>query len=257
MATLILWLKRFVFIVASIVVGFEVYDRLIRALIDDRGTRIVPFVALWALTAYFVLPRIHRFLTKIYIPDYFIGRVRTADGMLGDPVNIAVTGTKAQLIRAMKADGWHIADQITLKTSWRMVTSTIMKRSYPTAPVSNLFLFGKQQDVAFQKEVNGNPHARHHVRFWKVPTGWYLPGGYKVNWVGAATYDRSVGFSLFTGQITHKIAENTDEERDYVARSLSKNGKQETINHFSTAYHARNGGGDNIKTDGILELVHL
>lgn len=257
MANVFLWFRRIILLLFSWLLGILAYDILVSAIFDDEGTRIIPIVLLWALTAYIVLPRVHRFLTRLYLPDYFIGRVRTGDGLLGDPVNLAVTGTKLQLVRAMKADGWHLAEPITFKTSWRMVVSTLLKRSYPTAPVSNLFLFGKQQDLAFQKEVNGNPHARHHVRFWKVPAGWYLPGGYKTQWVGAATYDRRVGFSLFTGQVTHKIAENTDEERDYVADSLAKHGRLETIKHFSTAYHSRNGGGDSIKTDGVLQMLHL
>jgi len=44
-------------------------------------------LAFWVLLAYLVLPRLHRILTTIYVPDYFIGRARTSDGLLGDPVN--------------------------------------------------------------------------------------------------------------------------------------------------------------------------
>ena len=43
-----------------------------------------------------------------------------------------------------------------------------------------------------------------------------LPGGYAADWLAAGTYDRAVGFSLFTFQITHKIEANTDIERDFV-----------------------------------------
>lgn len=48
----------------------------------------------WVLVAYLALPRIHRILTAIYLPDYFIGRARTADGLLGDPVNLALRGAR-------------------------------------------------------------------------------------------------------------------------------------------------------------------
>lgn len=257
MITIFSWVKRITFLGVSMVVGFEVYDRLVRALLHGSYSRLLPFLVLWALTAYVVLPRIHRVLTRIYVPDYFIGRVRLPDGILGDPVNLAVNGTKAQLVQAMKRQGWHEADVINLKSSWRMAFSSVLGRSYPTAPMSSLFLFGRQQDLAFQKDVNDNPRARHHVRFWKTPAGWWLPGGYKVKWLGAATYDRRVGFSLFTGQITHKIAENTDHERDFVADSLKQVGSLHKVKHFSTAYHSRNGGGDSIKTDGSLVIVEL
>ena len=43
-----------------------------------------------------------------------------------------------------------------------------------------------------------------------------LPGGYDVDWLAAGMYDRRVVVSLFTLQITHKIAEDTDVERDYI-----------------------------------------
>ena len=97
-----------------------------------------------------------------------------------------------------------------------MVTATLTRRSYPNAPVSPLLLFDRQQDFAYQQEVGGSTSQRHHVRFWRCPEGWMLPGGYAVDWLAAGTYDRSVGFSLFTFQITHKIEANTDIERDFV-----------------------------------------
>lgn len=39
------------------------------------------------------------------------------------------------------------------------------------------FFFGRQQDFAYQQEVDGSPEKRHHVRFWRCPDGWLLPGG--------------------------------------------------------------------------------
>ena len=48
-----------------------------------------------------------------------------------------------------------------------------------------------------------------------------LPGGYAVDWLAAGTYDKSVGLSLFTLQVTHKIEENTDIERDYIVETVS------------------------------------
>ena len=68
----------------------------------------------WALLAYLVLPRLHRILTTVYVPDYFIGRARTSDGLLGDPVNLALLGEAAQMHAAMRAAGWTRADEVTL-----------------------------------------------------------------------------------------------------------------------------------------------
>lgn len=218
------------------------------------------FVAFWLVLAYLVLPRLHRILTTIYVPDYFIGRARTSDGLLGDPVNLALDGDEAQLHAAMRAAGWTRADDVTAGTSWRIITSTITRKSYDEAPVSPLFLFGRQQDFAYQQEVEGNPAKRHHVRFWRTPDGWLLPGGRRVGWLAAGTFDRAVGFSLFTLQITHKIDADIDVERDHiVATVLGANPRAtvDVLDDFSTGYHSRNGGGDSISTDGGLPVLDV
>lgn len=221
---------------------------------------ILFFLAFWLLLAYLVLPRLHRILTTVYVPDYFIGRARTSDGLLGDPVNLAFRGDEASVHEAMTAAGWTRADDVDLASSWRIVTSTITRRSYDEAPVSPLFLFGRMQDFAYQQEVEGNPAKRHHVRFWRTPDGWLLPGGRRVDWLAAGTFDRAVGFSLFTLQVTHKIDADTDVERDHIVRTVRESGvpvEVELLRDFSTGYHSRNGGGDTIRTDGDLPVVVL
>ncbi|SEJ16042.1 LssY C-terminus [Arthrobacter sp. yr096] len=215
-------------------------------------------VVFWAFLAYLLLPRLHRILTTIYVPGYFIGRARTSDGLLGDPVNVALLGAEPQIHAIMQSAGWTMADDVTFASSRRIVSSTIFRRSYSEAPVSPLYLFDRQQDFAYQQEVDNTPGKRHHVRFWRCPEGWLLPGGHKVDWLAAGTYDRSVGFSLFTLQITHKIEQNTDVERDHIVSTVSAAEPAvsvQVIEDFSTGYHTRNGGGDSISTDGDLPIV--
>ncbi|WP_157502103.1 LssY C-terminal domain-containing protein [Leucobacter celer] len=221
---------------------------------------ILFLIAFWVLLAYLVLPRLHRILTTIYVPDYFIGRTRTSDGLLGDPINLSLRGSEQQLHRAMEQAGWIRADPVTLRSSWRIVTSTLTRRSYDRAPVSPLFLFGRMQDFAYQQEVEGNPAKRHHVRFWHTPENWLLPGGARVDWLAAGTFDRAVGFSMFTLQITHKIDADIDVERDYVVDTVmgaNPAARHEVLADFSTGYHSRNGGGDSIRTDGDLPILDL
>ncbi len=254
-----LFIKRTAIFVLFVVVGIDLYKLFLeRAL---QGRPITGFLALWAFSAYLVLPRLHRRLSKWYLPDYYIGRVRTSDGLLGDPVNLALHGNKRQLVRAMKAAGWVQADDLNLRSSWGMVKSTLLRKSYPEAPVSSLFLFGNMQELAFQQEVDNNPAKRHHVRFWRTPKGgWLLPGGFAADWLGAATYDRSVGFSTLTLQITHKIEEDTDIERDYVVSTVLAASPKATVyvhKDYSTGYHCKNGGGDAITTDGALPFIDL
>jgi hypothetical protein len=217
-------------------------------------------VVFWVFFTYLVLPRLHRILTRIYLPAYFIGRTRTSDGLLGDPVNLALHGREDQVHAAMTAAGWTRADELGLGSGREIVVRTLQRRSYPAAPVSPLHLFERVQDFAYEREVEGSPSKRHHVRFWRCPEGWRLPGGFLVDWLAAATYDRKVGLSLFTLQVTHKIDENTDVERDFVTSTVTGADPAvtlELLEHFSSGYHARNGGGDRIRTDGSLPVLDL
>jgi hypothetical protein len=90
------------------------------------------------------------------------GAGRLSFSVIGDPVNLALRGEADQIHAAMAAAGWTKADEVTLGTSWRIVSSTLTRRSYGEAPVSPLFLFSRQQDFAYQQEVDGNPAQRHH-----------------------------------------------------------------------------------------------
>ncbi|MDQ4214350.1 LssY C-terminal domain-containing protein [Microbacterium capsulatum] len=221
---------------------------------------VLLFIPVWAIMAYLVLPRLHRLLSDLYVPDYFFGRTRTADGLLGDPVNLGVDGSAEQLDDVMTRAGWHRADEITAASTWGIIASTLTRRSYPTAPVSPLMLFGRRHDVAYQQEVAGNPKQRHHVRYWHCPPGWLLPGGAKTDWLGAGTYDTDVGLSFFTLQVTHRIDENTDIERDFVvasARDADPAVRVRDLRDFTTGYHSRNGGGDRFITDGHLPILDL
>ena len=233
---------------------------LARASLEMSWWGLLVLVVFWLVLAYLTLPRLNRILSAIYVPDYFIGRTRTSDGLLGDPLNLAFRGTGEQLFTALSRGGWTMADPVGLASSVRIITSTLTRRSYPEAPVSPLLLFGRPQDAAFQQEVSGNPAQRHHVRVWRTPPGWLLPGGHRVDWLAGGTYDRRVGLSLFTLQVTHKIDADIDVERDFVVASLRQAEPTTTVEplvDFTTGYHSRNGGGDTVHTDGTLPVVDL
>lgn len=222
--------------------------------------RLLYLVGFWLLLTYITLPRLHQLMTWIYLPDYFFGRTRTTEGVLSDPINLAFDGPERDLHVAMRRAGWVLAEERTLASAWSMVRSTLLKRSFPAAPVSNLYLMGRRHDFTYQQEVGGTTAKRHHVRFWRMPTDFVLPGGYRADWLAAGTYDRAVGFSFFTLQITHRIDENIDVERDYLidtVRFADPEIPVEVIAEFSTAYHDRNGQGDRFRTDGHLPVIDV
>ena len=241
--------------VATIWLAYLVFRESIRP-----GWPLLLLIVFWVLLTYLLLPRLHRILTRVYVPGYFIGRARTSDGLLGDPINLGLRGHEAQVHAAMTRAGWTRADDLSLSSGKKILTSTLRRRSYAEAPVSPLNLFDRQQDFAYQQEVAGSPSKRHHVRFWRCPEGWLLPGGYSVDWLAGGTYDKSVGLSLFTLQVTHKIEEHTDIERDYIVGTVTTATPEvvvEVIKNFSTGYHSRNGGGDLIITDGDLPIIDV
>ncbi|MPV51345.1 hypothetical protein GCG21_15275 [Pseudactinotalea sp. HY160] len=236
---------------------------LIHQLLTSGWRHIWAFIPFWLIVTYLLLPRVHSVLSRIYLPDYFIGRSRTREGLLGDPVNLVLLGSEDHVHTAMLRAGWHRADELNLTSGWRLVAATLRRTTYPDAPVSSLFLFGRRQAFTYQQEEQGNPAQRHHVRFWPAPEGWLLPGGRRVDWLAAGTYDRAVGLSLFTGQVTHRIAADIDVERDHIVATLTRpeSGNErigvEVLASFSSGYHHRNGGGDRIRTDGDLPIVDL
>jgi hypothetical protein len=224
------------------------------------GSFALGFLVLWVLVAYITLPRIHRWLTRIYLPDYYMGRSRTSEGLLGDSINIAIRGGAKQLREAMLAAGWVEADRPKLGTILHLIRASLLSQDYPAAPGSTQYLFGYRSAYSFQKGEHGHPRDRHHVRIWKTPTNWWLPGGYTADWLGAVHHDRAIGLSLFTGQFTHRIHQDIDSERDLLVADLKATGrtaKVQVVPHFSSGYHTRNGGGDRIRTDGAMPFIDL
>lgn len=127
-------------------------------------------------------------------------------------------------------------------------------RPDPTAPVSSLLLFGRPQDLAFERQVGRSARQRHHVRFWQHEAPG--PGG-RPFWIGAASFDRGVGVSRRTGQITHHIAPDIDADRDLVMEDLSGAGQlaqRYQVSGIGPTVSGRNGGGDRYFTDGEIEV---
>lgn len=181
---------------------------------------------------------------------------QTKLGLHGDPINVALVGTKEDLIAAMLAAKWQPADPITFKSSAKLAASVVLHKPDEKAPVSNLYLWKHKEDLAFEQQVGPDARRRHHVRLWlsaKQVNGRPL-------WVGAATFDTKVGFSHKTGLITHHIDANIDADRDKLMEDLKALGRMpaaDEIEGFQTQHDGHNGGGDAYHTDGKLLLGSL
>jgi hypothetical protein len=182
---------------------------------------------------------------------------RTAQGIPGDPMNVSLIGDTRDLVCAMHDAGWYPADPVTLRSSIAIVGSVLLDRPYKDAPVSSLFYLGRREDLAFEKPVGSSADRRNHVRFWRV-----LDQGEEQRpvWLGAATLDRSVGISRYTGAVTHHIAADLDEERALLAGDLESAGMVTTkyqVTGIGPTFDGRNGGGDLYFTDGEIWVLRL
>ncbi len=178
-------------------------------------------------------------------------------GIAGDALNVGLEGRRDDILCAMRAAGWRPADPVTWRSSAKITGSVLLRRAYATAPVSDLFYDGRRQDLAFQKPSGTSPSTRHHVRFWQALDAG--EAGLPV-WLGAATFDRSVGVSHFTGQVTHHIGPDIDAERDLLSVDLAGAGVVEAsylVSGVGPTLFARNGGGDRYFTDGEIAVSRL
>lgn len=223
------WGKR----LSGLVMGVLIILLIVLPIFDRLDQGLPLFFALlltYYLSAYIVLPRFFRIIFLITRKGR-IPRFTTAiDGFYVDPVNIILIGTREQLEQAFKKIGWEKADKLNLRSTQKMIRKFLFNRPYPRAPFSNLYLFGRKQDVGFQQEINNSPRKRHHIRFWAVNTDkeidptdikfWTKKQKIKVDrnfmWVGAGVEDIGFAFSQLTYQLSHKIDPNVDRERKYI-----------------------------------------
>jgi hypothetical protein len=216
----------------------------------------VLLLIVWLIAAYFLLPLAWRFATRHHPALEDMPRITlTKNGIHGDPLNIALVGTEEEIVTAMLKAKWLPADPITIRSSLRIAAGTILRRSYETAPVSNLFVWGRKQDLAFQQPFGKDPRRRHHVRFWQSEE---LDENGRPLWAGAGTFDTSVGFSHTTAQITHHIEADVDAERDKILNDLIESGLLagiDWIEGFHTQLEGHNGGGDPWHTDGNVPVA--
>ena len=214
-------------------------------------------LATYLLMAYVVIPLLDKSKVHRHPGLYAGGKVtRTGTGLPGDPLNIALVGSEADLARALLAAGWHPATALGVGSSVRIAVDTVLDKPDPEAPVSSLYLFGRREDLAFEKPVGHSPKERHHVRFWKTTD----TEDNRTVWIGSATHDIGVELSRTTGQVTHHIAADVDAERDMLLGELTTARQVVAttwIDGFQTELQGKNGGGDPWHTDGRLPVITL
>lgn len=177
-----------------------------------------------------------------------------------------------ELRAAFATAGWFEADELGAKSSWKMVQAFLFNRSYPTAPFSTLYLFGRGQDVGFQLPIGDSPRKRHHVRFWGMGANevdasldaesfWQdsvrPPDGQRALWVGAGTKDTGFSLTKLSFQITHATDADTNEERDFLIAELQKRGLIANVRAHQPSERIALGKVNRYVTDGMVAVADL
>lgn len=226
-----------------------------RPSLSPIAATVLILVATYVAISYVALPRFwtdrERHLDLTGRPMVTVN----SDGLAGDPLNVGLVGTRETVVRAMHAAGWAPADPVTLRSGLEIIGSVLLDRPYRDAPVSPLFYEGRREDLAFEMQDGASADRRHHVRLWQLASGDDPP-----LWLGAASFDRGVGISTYTGQVTHEIAADIDAERDFLVRSLADAGmdaSQSSVPGVGPTKNGRNGEGTRYETDGQAIIVVL
>lgn len=236
----------------------KIAEAVVASRVARRGRRrwmyvILAIVVLYLLAAYVVAPLAWEWYAARHPSFDDHPRItQTGDHHPGDPLNVSLIGTKDEIVAIMTAAKWFPAAALGIRSDIKIAEATILSRPDDEAPVSSLYLYGRKEDLAFEQPVGDNPRQRHHVRFWQTPDA--SAGGRPI-WIGSASYDKRVGISHTTGQITHHIAADIDAERDHLFENLQATGdlaEEYTVAGFHAELSGKNGGGDPWHTDGGL-----
>lgn len=226
--------KRIAVLVPGLIIAYFSVDKVFPYFEKRLPLGFAVFTT-YVIGAYVLVPaliRLYRiFVPAKHLPLYCV----TPDGFASDPLNIGIISTRLELIQSMEKSGWFVADPHHGRYLLKHLLSTFFEREYATAPMSNLYLFGRKHDVGFEIPLDGGSGNRHHVRFWATT----YESGQKVSfntihwhnrkkhvssdsllWVGAASRDTGFGVIRHNLQLTHMINPDTNAERELIVQKL-------------------------------------
>ena len=179
-------------------------------------------------------------------------RVKTRDGKPGDPINLVMIGTEATIREAFTKAGWTVPKIKNSSSIWRTITAVTGNEGYNAAPLSDLYLFGRAQDMAYEKTLNTFT-MRHHLRLWRSPVT--TPDGTPI-WLGAGTHD--TGFDIHPGVVSHATSPHLDNERAKVGADMIVSGMvsaEELVTRPNPLSSGMTGTGGAWSTDGRLVAI--
>ncbi|HEX5483239.1 MAG TPA: LssY C-terminal domain-containing protein [Terriglobia bacterium] len=181
-------------------------------------------------------------------------RSSTQKGQPGDPINLVFIGGESEIQKAFQQAGWDVPAVKQNQTVWKTVQAVIQGQGYGTAPISNLYLFSRPQDLAFEKVLNTFA-MRHHLRLWRSSVK--TPDGREI-WLGAAVHD--TGFDVHPGVASHATDPHLDDERAKVGADLVDTtlvASTQLVTPPKPLSRGTTGTGGTWETDGKLLVIDL
>ncbi|MFP3604906.1 LssY C-terminal domain-containing protein [Paraburkholderia sp. SIMBA_053] len=164
----------------------------------------------------------------------------------GDPLNLVIVGGLDDAFPALVRRGWSPTEQKWSGSIMKTVTSAFSGERYVNAPVSDLYLFGRAQDLALQK-ARDTIHQRNHLRLWLSPMRYRG----KPVWVGQISRDIGVRLTFHSPTLTtHKIDPDVDEARTALTEDMAYSQNLQKIGFVKGVGAARQTApGQNLTTD--------
>ncbi len=181
-------------------------------------------------------------------------RVASKKGTLGGVVNLVLIGSEQEIRTAFAKAGWTHADEEKGTPLWKTLQAVIVGKGYEAAPMSTLYVYGRPQDMAFEKMLNTFAN-RHHLRIWKAPAT--TAGGRQI-WLVAADHDN--GIDIHPGVISHATNPHVDEERAKVGADLGMTGlvaAEELVMPPHPLHSGHTATGGAWETDGKILVINL
>lgn len=175
-------------------------------------------------------------------------------GKPGDPLNLIFVGSQSEILHAFDQAGWAVPAQSSRSSLTKTAQAAIGDVGYGQTPISDLYLYGKKEELGFEKMFNTFA-KRHHLRLWQAPVK--TASGRNI-WLASSTHD--VGIDIHPGVISHATEASIDLERDKVGADLLAAGDVEAERLVTRPNPLSDGvtaTGGKWNTDGFLRAIVL
>jgi len=139
----------------------------------------------------------------------------------GDPINFVIISDPKDLLAAFIKRRWDVTQALSETGEFSSAGEVYSVSGYKTAPMGILYMYGRRQDVGFQKsrQKEGNRlRQRNQVRIWLTPMRY----NGKPIWI--ASVSRDIGSDINRKKywfVAAEIDPEIDESRDYLTEDIT------------------------------------